>query len=77
MNGNPTQAQHLFDKFVNANGVDHLKSLPNLPEKTFESDWLDFKSGQTKPEDLKRIWSKAMACEIPRSRWLPTSSMVQ
>lgn len=53
-----SQAQYLFEKYSGNGAVDLLKSLPNLPEKTFESDWLDFKSGKSKDEDIKRIWSK-------------------
>jgi len=53
-----TQSRHLFEKYTNAESVDLLKSLPSLNEKTFENDWSDFKSGKTKDEDLKRIWSK-------------------
>src|SRR5882724_7565496 len=55
-----TQAQHLFEKYTDANAVDLLKSLPKLSEKTFENDWLDFKSGKTRDGDIKRIWSKAI-----------------
>ena len=29
-----------------------------LPEKTFENDWLDFKTGKFQDDDVKRIWSK-------------------
>ena len=39
-----SQAQYLFEKYSGDGAVDLLKSLPSLPEKTFESDWLDFKS---------------------------------
>jgi hypothetical protein len=53
-----TQSEAFLEKYTNADAVRLLQSLPNLPEKTFENDWLDFKSGKTKPEDLKRIWSK-------------------
>jgi Putative DNA-binding domain len=55
-----TQSQHLFEKYTNANSVDFIKSLPNLPEKTFENDWLEFKSGKARDEDIKKIWSKAI-----------------
>lgn len=54
----PSQAGYLFEKYSGAGAIDLLKSLPNLPEKTFESDWLDFKTGKSKDEDIKRIWSK-------------------
>jgi hypothetical protein len=60
MSETQTQSQHLFEKYTNANSVDFIKSLPNLPEKTFETDWLDFKSGKSKDEDIKKIWSKAI-----------------
>jgi predicted HTH transcriptional regulator len=53
-----SQAQYLFEKYTSDGAVSLLKSLPNSPEKTFESDWLDFKSGRSKDEDIKRIWSK-------------------
>ncbi|MGA2028746.1 MAG: ATP-binding protein [Verrucomicrobiota bacterium] len=53
-----TQSEALFEKYSNADAVSLLQSLPNLPEKTFENDWLDFKSGKTKDQDLKKIWSK-------------------
>ncbi len=53
-----SQAQYLFEKYSGDGAVDLLKSLPSLPEKTYESDWLDFKSGKSKDEDIKRIWSK-------------------
>jgi hypothetical protein len=52
------QSELLFEKYSNTNAVSLLQSLPNLPEKTFENDWLDFKSGKTKDQDLKKIWSK-------------------
>lgn len=55
-----TQSQHLFDKYTNARSVDFIKSLPNLSERTFETDWLDFKSGKSRDEDVKKIWSKAI-----------------
>jgi len=60
MTEDQSQSQHLFEKYTNANSVDFIKSLPNLPEKTFESDWLDFKSGKARDEDIKKIWSKAI-----------------
>ena len=53
-----SQAQYLFEKYIGAGAVDLLKSLPSLPEKTFESDWLDFKTGKVRDEDIKLIWSK-------------------
>ena len=55
-----SQASYLFDKYSGQGAVDLLKSLPTLPEKTFENDWLDFKSGKTRDEDVKRIWSKIL-----------------
>jgi len=54
----PSQASYLFEKYSGQGAVDLLKSLPTLSEKTFENDWLDFKSGKTRDEDIKRIWSK-------------------
>lgn len=53
-----TQAQYLFEKYIGVGAVDLLRSLPTLPEKTFENDWLDFKSGKVRNEDVKGIWSK-------------------
>lgn len=60
MNDNISQASYLFDKYSADGAVALLKSLPNLPEKTFESDWLDFKTGKPQDEDVKYIWSKAI-----------------
>jgi hypothetical protein len=53
-----SQAQFLFQRYAGTGAVDLLKSLPNLTDKTFESDWLDFKTGKARDEDIKRIWSK-------------------
>jgi hypothetical protein len=53
-----TQAQYLYEKYIGAGALELLKSLPTLPEKTFENDWLDFKSGKVQDADIKKIWSK-------------------
>jgi Putative DNA-binding domain len=53
-----TQSEVLFEKYSNVDAVSLLQSLTNLPEKTFENDWLDFKSGKTQDQDLKIFWSK-------------------
>jgi hypothetical protein len=58
MNQTETQAKALFEKYTSVDAVSLLQSLPKSLEKTFENDWLDFKSGKTRAEDLKRIWSK-------------------
>jgi hypothetical protein len=60
MNAALTRAKFLFEKFSNDKAVALLQSLPNLAERTFEDDWLDFKTGKTQDQDLKRIWSRAI-----------------
>jgi len=58
MNEALSQAQYLFEKYSSTGSAELLQSLPQLAEKTFESDWLDFKSGKADDDDVKRIWSK-------------------
>ena len=58
MNESPSQAGHLFEKYSGDGALNFLLSLPGLPEKTFENDWLDFKTGKVQDDDIKRIWSK-------------------
>jgi hypothetical protein len=53
-----SQAHYLFEKFTAPNAATLLMGLPNTPEKTFESDWLDFKRGRVQDKDIPRIWSK-------------------
>jgi hypothetical protein len=60
MNANPSQASCLFAKYSDDKAAALLQSLPTLAEKTFESDWLDFKTGKTQDQDVKRIWSRAI-----------------
>ena len=55
-----SQARCLFEKFTAPTASALLMSLPSRTEKTFESDWLDFKRGSTKDKDIHRIWSKAL-----------------
>jgi hypothetical protein len=58
MNEPLSQAKFLFEKYSEAGAVELLQSLPSKAEKTFENDWLDFKTGKVRDEDLKKIWSK-------------------
>lgn len=53
-------AQNYFERFTGDDDAAVLSALPSSHPKTFEDNWLDFKSGKTKPEDLEGVWSKAL-----------------
>jgi hypothetical protein len=60
MNEPPSRAFELFKKYSGPDAAQLLQALPSNPEKTFEEEWLDFKSGTPKEENIKKIWSKAI-----------------
>lgn len=53
-------AQNYFEQFTGADAARVLSGLPDTNPKTFEDNWLDFKSGKTQPDDLAGVWSKAL-----------------
>jgi len=53
-------AQNYFEKFTGPDAATVLSGIIHTNPKTFEDNWLDFKSGFTKPEDLESIWSKVL-----------------
>src|SRR5437773_1348889 len=55
-----SQARYLFETFTASGAAALLSTLPTKPEKTFESDWLDFKRGRAQEKDIPRIWSKIL-----------------
>jgi len=56
----PSQAQLKFDRLTGPSAAEILQAMPSATEKVFENDWLDFKSGKPAPEDIAKIWSKAL-----------------
>ncbi|EEF57492.1 AlbA family DNA-binding domain-containing protein [Pedosphaera parvula] len=55
-----SQAQFYFERFTGEKAVEILMGLPAEMPKVFESEWLDFKSGKSKKNDIPEIWSKAL-----------------
>jgi len=53
-------ARLYFEKFTGPNSLAILNSLLATHPKTFENEWLDFKSGKVQTGDIARIWSKAL-----------------
>ncbi|MEI8234255.1 MAG: ATP-binding protein [Verrucomicrobiota bacterium] len=51
-------ARNYFEKFTGLDAAAVLQGLPFTTPKTFENEWLDFKSG--KPNALDKIWSRAL-----------------
>ena len=56
----PSQARYLFELYTGPDGLATLSALPGQTPKVFESNYQEFKSGQTQGEHLKQIWSKAL-----------------
>jgi hypothetical protein len=60
---NPThqsEAHYLFARYSAADAASLIASLPTAPDKTFETEFLDFKTGTMADVDLKRLWSKLL-----------------
>ena len=55
-----TTAREYFQQFTAADAYDVITKLPTSSPKTFENEWLDFKSGRTQETDIARIWSKSL-----------------
>ena len=56
----PSQARYLFELYTGPGALAVLQSLPAQVPKVFETEWLDFKTGKFNPQDVPRIWSKAL-----------------
>jgi len=54
-------AKAFFDKYTSADAVGFLKAMPITNPATVETEWMDFKSGQPREEDIKGIISKSFA----------------
>ncbi len=59
----PSRAKSFFDEIVEADRpVGFLEELISKPRQDqFEREYIDFK-GEPKPDDLPKIWSKALSC---------------
>ena len=55
-----SQARYLFELYTGTAAPGLLQSLPTQVPKVFETEWLDFKTGKFNPQDVPRIWSKAL-----------------
>jgi len=55
-----SQARLLFEKYAGPSGADLLKAMPNATEKTFETEWLEFKTGRCPDDLMKQKWSRAI-----------------
>ncbi len=55
-----TQARYLFDLYTGPESIAAIEALPGQSPKVFETNWLEFKSGLTRDDDLKYLWSKAL-----------------
>lgn len=54
-------AENHFTKFTGDDAATVLSGLPHTHPKTFEDQWLDFKSGKPGNDDkIREIWSKAV-----------------
>lgn len=56
-----SQARFLFNRFTDpAEGVTNIRALVGQSPRVMETNWLEFKSGLTRNEDIKPHWSKAL-----------------
>jgi Putative DNA-binding domain len=49
-----------YAKYTASDTGEFLSSLPTATEKTFEDNFLDFKSGKAAAGDMKKVWSKVI-----------------
>jgi len=55
-----TTARNYFEKYSGSDAAAILCSLCNQNVKTFENDWLEFKSGRSQEKHVEEKWSKAL-----------------
>ena len=55
-----SQARYLFDRFTGLEGITNLRALVGQTPRVTETNWLEFKTGKVREEDIKPLWSKAL-----------------
>ena len=57
-----SQVRFLFDRYTDpVEGVANIRALVGQFPKVTETNWLEFKSGIPRTDDLKPLWSKALS----------------
>ena len=55
-----SHARYLFDRFTGPDGIAHIRALVGQTPRVTEDNWLEFKSGKVRDEDIRPLWSKAL-----------------